>query len=62
MSTSIIGFLRGAGYAAAGGALFGLSNFLLAQPILSGGIAVVLTGLIAAFEHKYSIPTPTATN
>lgn len=60
MSTAILGFLRGAGYSVLGGALYGLSNFLLSQPILAGGIAIVLTGFIASIEHKYNIPTPAA--
>lgn len=61
MSTAILGFLRGAGYSALGGALFGLSNFLLAQPFLAGGIAIALTGFIAMLEHKFNIPTPNST-
>ncbi len=61
MSTAVIGFLRGAGYATLGGALFGLSQFLLANPLLAGGIAILLTGFIAQIEHKYNIPTPTNT-
>ena len=59
MTPGIIGFLRGAGYSVLGGALFGLTNFVIAQPLLSGTVAVIITGFIAAFEHKYNIPVPT---
>lgn len=62
MTPAILGFLRGLVYSATGGALFGISNFLLAQPYLAGGIALLLTGFIASIEHKYNIPTPAGSN
>lgn len=62
MSATVLGFIRGVGYSALGGALFGISNFLLAQPYLAGGIALVITGYIASLEHKYNIPTPSSSS
>lgn len=61
MSPAIIGFLRGIGYSATGGAIAGVIYFLSTQPLwaIVGGIGI--TGIVAAWEHKHNIPTFAAT-
>jgi hypothetical protein len=62
MSQSAIGFLRGIAYVVVFAILDYVSTHLVGSGLVSNGVAGIITGLIASFEHFLNDPTaPQAT-
>jgi hypothetical protein len=56
MSQSLIGFLRGIAYVVIFAVLDYISTHLAGSGLVSGGVATLVTGLIASLEHFLNDP------
>jgi hypothetical protein len=61
MSQSLIGFLRGIIYVVVFAALDYVSTHIAGSGLVSGGLATLITGVIASFEHFLNDPSHQAT-